>query len=271
MKIKHVEAILESKRYHQEVECIQFGNLYVCADKTNRQGHLVYDHAGWLDELRHNGFTIKESEMTIKVKQSAFNELDLKHFNCMDCEIYLFKDFAVKIDDTLKVFSKKDITLQDAIQKWKLEDKPENLTPIMKISIPQNAHGSLAIKIEKLQFDFWDIFFRHPGEPTLCEERLLSINIIHKNLLDGCSVSEMLQDTFSDLRFLIEDYNTSLHSPTQVDEEYQEYLIRKLKECECYINMAKSLLGTDSEAEEFAKLLPSISSNQCLDEEMEER
>lgn len=269
MKIRYIEAVLESKRYHQEVDCIQLGNLYVCADKTNRQGHLVYDYAGWLDELRHNGFAIKESEMTIKVKQSTFNELDIKHFELKDSEIYLFADLAVKVDDTLKVFSKKDITIQDAVQKWKLEDEPENLTPDMEITIPLNAHGGLAIKIEKLHYDVWDSFFRCPGEATENEERLASIAGFYQDLSDGKSVSEMLQDTLSDLRYIIEEYNTYLHSPTKVDN--QEFYIGKLEECERVVNMAKSLLGTDSEVEEFAKLLPSISLSQCVDEEMEER
>ena len=42
MNVKRIEAVLNSRYAMQELECLQLGNLYVCADKTSEIGHLVY-------------------------------------------------------------------------------------------------------------------------------------------------------------------------------------------------------------------------------------
>ena len=60
MNVKRIEAVLNSRYAMQELECLQLGNLYVCADKTSEIGHLVYRQEDWCGELRHNGFKVRE-------------------------------------------------------------------------------------------------------------------------------------------------------------------------------------------------------------------
>ena len=62
MNVKRIEAVLNSRYAMQELECLQLGNLYVCADKTSEIGHLVYRQEDWCGELRHNGFKVRELE-----------------------------------------------------------------------------------------------------------------------------------------------------------------------------------------------------------------
>ena len=47
MNVKRIEAVLNSRYAMQELECLQLGNLYVCADKTSEIGHLVYRQEDW--------------------------------------------------------------------------------------------------------------------------------------------------------------------------------------------------------------------------------
>ena len=84
MNVKRIEAVLNSRYAMQELECLQLGNLYVCADKTSEIGHLVYRQEEWCGELRHNGFKVRELEIAVDIDESTFNELDLKHYEIED-------------------------------------------------------------------------------------------------------------------------------------------------------------------------------------------
>lgn len=269
MKINRIDAILDSKSQHQEISCIQLGNLYVCADKTNNMGHLVYDYAGWLEELRHNGFTISESEVYIEVDQATFNELNLKHYELTDCEIYLFSDLAVKVDDTLDVWSKKGITILDAVQEWNLEYDLEDLTPDMDLLIPKDEKGNLAVELEKLHFTIWDSFFRCPGETTEDEERFSSIASYYQDLSDGKGIRNLIQDALYDLKEVIAECKEKSNSLSEIGD--YEYYIQQMKRCGNILHTARNLLNADYELDDAERLLLNIFADQCLDEEMEER
>lgn len=145
MKTKRIEAVLNSNGIVQEIDCIQLGTLYICSDKTNNMGHLVYGQEDWIDELRHNGFRVDEMEVVLDVRDSTFNELELKHYELDECEIYLFSDLAVKIGGTLEVFCQKDITINDAIRKWGIQTETGELFSDREYTIPKNMNGKQAV------------------------------------------------------------------------------------------------------------------------------
>ena len=226
MNVKRIEAVLNSRYAMQELECLQLGNLYVCADKTSEIGHLVYRQEDWCGELRHNGFKVRELEIAVDIDGSTFNELDLKHYEIDGCDIYLFPGIAVKTGDTLEILCQKDVTIHDAVQKWEIQAEPEDFIPTVEYSIPQDERGSLAVEIENLNFGIWDSFFRCPGETVDDEERLENIAVYYRELSDGKSAGELIGCAIQGLQEMLEEIRriSQLEGLTQPLEDYRQWL-----------------------------------------------
>ena len=268
MNVKRIEAVLNSRYAMQELECLQLGNLYVCADKTSEIGHLVYRQEEWCGELRHNGFKVRELEIAVDIDESTFNELDLKHYEIDGCDIYLFPGLAVKTGDTLEILCQKDVTIHDAVQKWEIQAEPEDFIPTVEYSIPQDERGSLAVEIENLNFGIWDSFFRCQGETVDDEERLENIAVYYRELSDGKSAGELIGCAIQGLQEMLEEYNGKLHSSGEKD--YQDYYISQIESCGVFMETVKRLLGEEPDMDDSAELRQ-MHDNSDNSEEMEGR
>jgi len=245
MNVKYAKAILNENKVTQEiVHYIQFENLYVCAERIDGSGdfsgYLVYDQNDFVDGLKELGFEVNESEILLQINDSSFNELELAYYKLQSCELYIFKDIAIKVGyDGLETYCKENINIIDVAEKWKLEIELRDRTPVVEYSIPKNKVGELAIKMDKTYYELWDEHYRYSGEVLDSEERLQCATIYYAKLSNGADF-DIQMNRFGELvNELIEDYNVRLQS---CSEDCKNFYNGKIEHAKNLLNTANGII-----------------------------
>ena len=213
--------LLKAVRDDEVITGLRLKSIYIAEDtKMNNGPCLVYGKADtWHEELKRRGYSVTEEEVDLDVQEASFNELSFTRYEDCYTSVYLFDDLAVKAgcDDGLDYFCKEGVTLDDAVERWG-DDLPGEKDDILKLSIPKDAQGALAVKMEQLDYDVWDLLARAPCE-TLNGERIVGVEVFYKRLRSGATSLEALADT----RDFVESY---IQDTGDDDARVQELLVR---------------------------------------------
>lgn len=230
MQTRYINASLTTREGRSEIECIQLNTLMVCIDKIKGNAHLVYNESGFADELKRMGYEVIERDVTLATDETSFNELKMVHYELQNCTLYIFNNLAVKADESgLETFCKERITVMDVIKRWNLKREWQEDCLMAEYNIPKNEIGRLAVKVEQLQFDGWDMCYRAPGEIVSAEERLENIDLFYSTLSGGGNIGDDIADIKTALYEHCEHYEEYLKAGKEEDKGFYENQIKNAK------------------------------------------
>lgn len=235
MILKHIKSQVDTMDRHQDIECLQIKQLTVCFEQTNLGAvtpHLVYGDDHFEDELRQMGQTVTVTEMEVPLKDEDAYDLFFTHFEAENCDIYLFKNFAVRANENchIEVFCKENITLSDAAARWGAIITRDTLTYAVEVQIPNDKFGKRAVELEQIIYRVWDIL-RAPGEIYSTDERIewieeMSKSLVQDPLAEKNYFSHMFQFVSEEIETLCEDSSTT----SEGCQDYYSNMIQDLKD-----------------------------------------
>jgi hypothetical protein len=238
MKLKRYMATRGDGHRNQLAECLEIGSIAICRETTDNRLHLLYkeDISGLLHEA---GYDVQAEEANLPGLGESFNELQHSVYEGLRCEVYLFDGIAVKnsICDGIEFHTKKGLTVSELSELWGELDIDWS-EPCRDIHVPQNQMGVLAIQMEQLEYDAWDLLERAPGEEKSAEERIDSIQVFYEEIQQGKFFASILDDMKQSLANESEAIRDEL---TSVGPEGQAFANEMLDEVSRLIEQAEQI------------------------------
>lgn len=194
MKLKRYEATRQGRQELQTAECLVVGRLAICRETTDYSMHLLFNE-DVPALLRNAGYEVQVDELDVPGKGEGFSELQYTKYEKWHGAIYLFEDFAVNVslDDGIQLLAKEGLTANDLAHTW-CEPEIDWNEPDEAVHVPLDQMGKLAIQIEQLQYDVWDLLERAPGEEMMAEERINAIQMLYEGMQQGESCSNIVDE-----------------------------------------------------------------------------
>lgn len=231
-----------------EIICLRLKSLYVCVEMQQHVPHLLYGFAEeWPAELKRKGYTVTETKVDIPILEEELNELSFTCHANGHIAVYLFGGLAVKADgwEGLDFFCKAEPTIADAKEHWG-ESIPDETDGEWILSVPNDALGALAVKLEQISYDCWDQVMRAPGEIMTVDARLDNLKNAYEMLGPGPTLLDVLmqyrvlmEGDISELKCVLEDYPAEKES----DRGFYKQRIETDRELLERINTLEATLG----------------------------
>ena len=236
----------EKPHMQQDICCLRIKKMTICVEQSysHVRTHLLYDCDSYEQELQKMGHQVSIDQFTLPVSEHEFNELALTMHHAGDHAVFLFSALAIKcsLDVSIDYFCKENLSLQEAAAHWGIEVTDSFLEPMVYLHVPNDTYGKYAIALEQLQYQYWDIVERAPGEILCMEERLCGLVDFYRCLAakDQESLDTAFHNAREDTQEFLEWNQELLRTPGQAEHLY-EYYANNLRDGQEYLTKLNAL------------------------------
>ena len=237
MEIKLHQATREISGVTQIAECFEIGRLAICRETTDFRIHLLYQK-DVTALLRDAGYEIQTKEIHISGWDEDFSELQYALYEGDGCEIYLFRWVAVRVAaESIQYCAESGLTKEALKRMW---DEPavDWEKPVKQYNVPADQIGNLAVRIEAIAFDSWDLLIRGPGEFEETEERLDQVQQLYNDIKQKGSADSFMDILKEDLSDWMDEYSSDFDS---LDPKHQEYVSEMIDDGNRFIAQLENL------------------------------